>query len=200
MITNVGLSKPGGGRFTATADNGNTFQTNFKPVTDFTGIRVQYGYDVRKNEKPAEPPDGLIRQAIFLEALGSGGIFSINYDRRLEYGNGGIGARIGIGLGTGYEINADDYNRRVSVPLMINYILGRRRSGLETGIGIIPEYALNKPIDEKRMNAWGNLNVGYRFQSIRKGLMVRAIWSPLLSFDGSLDPSWAGVSVGYSFK
>lgn len=199
LITNLGLSKPGGGRFTATADNGNTFQTNFKPVTDFTGIRVQYGYNVRKNEKPIEPSDGLIRQAIFLEALGSGGLFSLNYDQRLKSGNDGLGVRIGLGLGTGYEINADEYKRRVTLPLMVNYIFGRGRSGLETGIGITPEYAVSKPQDDQRMNAWGNLNVLYRFQPTKKGFIMRVGWTPIIGAGGDLDPYFAGVSFGYSF-
>ncbi|MDP2414074.1 hypothetical protein [Daejeonella sp.] len=200
LITNFGLSKPGGGQFTATADNGNTFQTNFKPVTDFTGIRIQYGYNVRKNEKPIESSDGLIRHAIFLEALGSGGLFSLNYDRRLKSGNDGLGVRVGLGIGTAYESNQDEFKSRVSVPLMVNYIFGRGRSGLETGIGITPEYAVNKPQDDQRMNAWGNLNVLYRLQPVKKGFIMRVGWTPVIGGGGTLDPYFAGVSFGYSFK
>ena len=200
LISNLGLSKPGGGQFIASADNGNTFQTNFKPVTDFTGIRVQYGYNVRKNDKPTETSDGLIRQAIFLEALGSGGLFSLNYDRRLKSDNDGFGVRIGLGLGTGYEINEDEFKRRVSVPLMVNYIFGRGRNGLETGIGITSEYAVSKPKDDQRMNAWGNLNVLYRFQPLKKGFIMRMGWTPIIGRGGSLDPYFVGVSFGYSFK
>lgn len=199
LISNLGLSKPGGGQFTATADNGNKFQTNFKPVTDFTGIRIQYGYNVRKNEKPIEPSDGLIRQAIFLEALGSGGLLSLNYDRRLKSGNDGFGVRVGFGIGTGYENNEDEFIRRVAVPLMVNYIFGRGRNGLETGIGITPEYAVSKPHDDQRMNAWGNLNVLYRYQPVKKGFIMRMGWTPIIGRGGSLDPYFAGVSFGYSF-
>ncbi len=199
LISNLGLSKPGGGQFTARANNGNTFQTNFKPVTDFTGIRIQYGYNVRKNEKTIEPSDGLIRQAIFLEALGSGGLISLNYDRRLKSGNDGFGVRIGLGIGTGYENNEDEFIRRVAVPLMVNHIFGKGRSGLETGIGITPEYAVSKPQDDQRMNAWGNLNVLYRFQPVKKGFIIRMGWTPIIGRGGSLDPYFAGVSFGYSF-
>lgn len=199
LISNLGLSKPGGGQFTATADNGNAFQTDFKPVTDFTGIRVQYGYNVRKNEKPNEPSDGLIRQAIFLEALGSGGLFSLNYDRRLKSGNDGLGVRVGLGIGTTYESNEDEFKRRVAVPLMVNYVFGRGRSGMETGIGITPEYAVQKTRDDQRMNAWGNLNVLYRLQPVKKGFIMRVGWTPIIGGGGTLDPYFAGVSFGYSF-
>ncbi len=199
LISNLGLSKPGGGQFTATTDNGNTFQTNFKPVTDFTGIRVQYGYNVRKNEKVIESSDGLIRQVIFLEALGSGGLFSLNYDRRIKSGIDGLGVRVGLGIGTTYESNKDEFKRRVAVPLMVNYVFGRGRSGMETGIGITPEYAIQKTLDDRRMNAWGNLNVLYRFQPVNKGFILRVGWTPIIGGGGTLDPYFAGVSFGYSF-
>jgi len=199
LITNLGLSKPEGGQFTATANNGNTFQTNFKPVTDFTGIRIQYGYNVQKNEKTIESSEGLIRQAIFLEALGSGGLFSLNYDRRLKSGNDGLGVRVGLGIGTGYESKGNEFKRRIAVPLMINYIFGSGRSGMETGIGITPEYAVKKTQNDHRMNAWGNLNVLYRLQPVKKGFIMRVGWTPIIGGEGTLDPYFAGVSLGYSF-
>jgi len=200
LIQNFGLRKLEGGLVSANADNGATFQSGFNPVTDFTGIRIQYGYDVRKKEKRIEPSDGLIRQAIFLEALGSGGLYSLNYDRRLKSGNSGFGGRIGLGVGSGYEIGEDDYERRISMPLMVNYITGRGRSGLETGIGITPEFAFSEPVDDQRMKAWVNLNLVYRLQPIKKGFMMRAGWTPIIGTGGDLDLYWAGISVGYSFK
>ena len=83
---------------------------------------------------------------------------------------------------------------------MVNYIAGTGRSGIEGGIGITTGWAPSKPVDDPRTSVWANLNLGYRFQPIKKGLMLRAIWSPMLNFNGGSDPSWAGVSVGYSFK
>ena len=199
LISNIGLSKPGGGWFTATANNGNKFQTDFKSVTDFTGIRIQYGYNVRKNEKTVESSDGLIRQAVFLEIYGSGGLFSLNYDRRLKSGNDGLGVRIGLGIGTSYDTGINEFKRRTTVPLMVNYIFGSGRSGLETGLGITPEYAVNKPRNEQKMNAWGNVNILYRFQPIKKGFTMRGGWTPIIGNGGSLNPYFAGISLGYSF-
>ena len=81
---------------------------------------------------------------------------------------------------------------------MVNYIFGSGRNGLETGIGITPEYAVSKPKDDQRMNAWGNLNVLYRLQPVKKGFIMRIGWTPLIG-RGSLNPYFAGVSFGYSF-
>ena len=196
VVKNFGLLKPGEGVVRAIEGSNVEFQSKFSYITDYTGIRIQYGFDVRKKERPVAHADGLIRQSIFVEALGSGGLYSVNYDCRIRSGNNGLGLRLGLGAGTLYT----DIKRYITLPLMVNYIAGTGRSGIEVGIGITPGWAPSKPVDDSRTSAWANLNLGYRFHPIRKGLMLRAIWSPMLSFNGGSDPSWAGVSVGYSFK
>lgn len=200
VVKNFGLSKPGEGLVRAIEGSNVEFQSMFSYITDYAGIRIQYGFDLRKKERPLAHADGLIRQSIFVEALGSAGLYSVNYDRRLRSGNDGVGLRLGLGAGTLYSDNRDNIKRYITFPFMVNYIAGTGRSGIEGGIGITPGWAPSKPVDDPRTSVWANLNLGYRFQPIKKGLMLRAIWSPMLNFNGGSDPSWAGVSVGYSFK
>ena len=199
IVKNFGLSKQGEGVVRAIEGSNLEFESKFSYITDYTGIRIQYGFDIRKKERPVAHADGLIRQSIFVEALGNGGLFSINYDRRIRSGNDGFGLRLGLGAGTLYTDSKDNIKRYITLPFMVNYIAGTGRSGIEGGIGITPGWASSKPVDDSRTSAWANLNLGYRFQPIKKGLMLRAIWSPILSFNGYLDPSWAGVFVGYGF-
>lgn len=200
LVKNFGLLKPVEGLVRAIEGSNVKFESKFSYITDYTGIRIQYGFDIRKKERPVAHPDGLIRQSIFVEALGSGGLYSINYDRRIRSGNEGLGLRLGLGAGTLYSDSRDNIKRYLTLPLMVNYIAGKGRSGIEGGIGITPGWALSEPVGDSRTSLWANLNLGYRFQPIRKGLLLRAIWSPMLNFNGGSDPSWAGVSLGYSFK
>lgn len=200
LIKNFGLSELDGGVLTAKSDNGNTFQSSFSNITDFTGIRVQYGYNIgNKGNQVIAVIDDLTRHSIFLEVLGSGGVGSINYDRRLKPGNNGFGIRAGLGLWEQFMHDQDGWERYVSIPLMVNYIIGKRRSGLEGGIGITPEVALKKPVDNARIKALGALNLGYRLQPLKSGFMLRAGWTPVFNRK-DFDAAWAGISLGYSFK
>ncbi len=79
----------------------------------------------------------------------------------------------------------------------MGHSLGKGRNALETGLGITPIIGLTK--DEKAFNAAGFLNVGYRFQPLRDGLLFRLTWTPFL-FDGKLYGRSAGASLGYTFK
>jgi hypothetical protein len=82
---------------------------------------------------------------------------------------------------------------------MVNYIIGKGRSGIEGGIGITPAVAFAKPVGDPAVEALGVLNLGYRLQPLKNGFMMRAVWTPF--FDRShFGAGWAGVSVGYSFK
>ena len=72
---------------------------------------------------------------IFLEFGGNGGILSLNYDRRFSEGNNGFGARVGAGLAA-VPAGHDGFGFTVSVPLAVNYLLGKGPHQLEAGAGI----------------------------------------------------------------
>jgi hypothetical protein len=113
------------------------------------------------------------RKSVFVEGGGNGLGVSINYDIRLKPDrNDGFGIRAGAGI----------IGTHITLPLGINYIVGRRRSGFESGIGITPvynfntgEYARHSSFfnNSKTFTALGLLTAGYRLQSLN-GFMFRA--------------------------
>lgn len=150
------------------------------------------------------------RKSIFVEGLGNGILVSGNFDIRLKPDqNDGLGFRAGIGGGTlnGNDTNGNPANLGiVTMPLSVNYIVGKKRSGFESGIGVTPIYATAEVYsdDEGFVNGSGVgvsgfLNMGYRFQPINQGIMFRANWAPAFNSAG-FSASWFGVSLGYSFK
>lgn len=212
LTSNFGLTNIGYGNFSAQSTN-STFQTGFHSVSNSTGLRLQYSYNMEKNkgrENTQKVADitGKRRKVVFIEALGSGGLFSANYDMRFKPDqNDGWGFRIGIGIGE--DLPVDVYKEReyfgyyadryLTIPLNLNYIFGKRRSGFETGITLTPELTSRKLENDPQVKLLTFINAGYRFQPIKKGLLIRAAWTPAL-INKSFSPLWAGVSLGYGFR
>lgn len=212
LTRNYGLTNIGYGNFRAPTTN-STFRTGYHSVTNSSGLRLHYSYNMekmggRENTQKVAEITGKRRKAIFIEALGSGGLFSANYDMRFKPDqNGGWGFRAGVGIGE--DLPVEVYKQReyfgyyadryLTIPLNINYIIGERRSGFETGITLTPELTNRKLENDPQVKLWTFLNAGYRFQAIKKGLLIRAAWTPGL-VNKSFAPLWAGVSLGYSFK
>lgn len=150
-------------------------------------------------------------KAIFVEVLGDGIGISANYDMRFKKGvQDGLGFRAGIG---GLNINGTDENsqsasvRILTVPLSINYLIGKRRSAFEAGLGVTPLYANAAVYDVSGggitdVNGWGAsgfINLGYRFQPLKNGFVFRFDWTPAFNSAG-FSPAWFGVSAGIGFK
>lgn len=146
----------------------------------------------------AEPAiTGERKKSVFVELLGNGAGISGNFDTRLKPDrNDGFGLRAGAGIS----------GRYITLPLGLNYIIGKKRSGLETGIGVTPvvytgenpKDLLGDPTGSKRFDAGGFLSAGYRLQS-RNGFMLRANAS--VAYTGSYFVfAWPGISIGYSLK
>ena len=77
-------------------------------------------------------------KSIYLELLGPSMMVGINYDARFKEGSP-WGYRTGLGFGYS-ESNwffGDATSTRVySVPLEVNYLIGKRKSKLELGVGV----------------------------------------------------------------
>ncbi|MEJ7694632.1 hypothetical protein [Daejeonella sp.] len=149
------------------------------------------------------------RKTVFLEVLGNGLKASGNFDLRLKPDqNDGLGLRAGVGGGSfsGY----DDQGNSASIgiitfPLAVNYLVGKKRSSFESGIGITPMYVtasgtVNDNIfSGSGLTVTGFLNAGYRYQPLNNGLMLHLKWTPAFNSSG-FSPQWFGLGIGYSFK
>jgi len=184
-----------------------TYHGSFATRSNYIGLDLQLRYATKKpevNYRRAEPISSdkqSFRRAVFAEAVGNGPALSLNYDMRLQrFKNDGLGIRAGLGLGQMFDNKFAEFNRRISIPLSVNYIVGEKRHGLETGLGITPQIALVDIGDSPQIRPLGFLNVGYRFQPLKDGLLFRATWTPFFSSLKSHQFVWFGASIGYSIR
>ncbi len=133
---------------------------------------------------------------VYLEAGGSGIIYSVNYDGRFGKIENGLGMRIGIGGasagGTGY----------VAVPLQINYLLGSKGQYMEIGGGItFVSASVSDFFDDEDVSGStvaGSFVLGFRKQPFgKKGITWRVAFTPFISA-GGFTPS-GGASIGFRF-
>ena len=141
-------------------------------------------------------------QAVYAELGGNGIVLSVNYDRRFNKRTTGFGFRAGLGY------SFDSYTPFVSVPLAVNYLMGRRNSFFEVGAGETPVFLGSvkdyggisigdEDFNSKDVLLITTLNVGYRLQPIRGGFNLRAGIMPLFAKGGTSILPY--VSLGYNF-
>jgi hypothetical protein len=158
--------------------------------------------------------------AIYLEGLGNGIFYSLNYDTRLKRGiRDGWGIRAGFGL---LSIDVVDTSLNVkgkailnTVPVAVNYLIGQKRNALELGIGGTLLYTRLKNLDAsdfinidpgssffdeplKVYTVCLTSIIGYRYTSLNNGFMFRAGLTPYIGFGGFNFN--IGVSLGYHFQ
>lgn len=157
-------------------------------------------------------------KAIYSEFLGPSATFGINYDARFDKTNNGLGWRAGLGL---FKIDGTI----LTVPVGLNYLIGKRGSYLELGVGATYLYAttnvffLENSVHEELINSdgkvgfmvsevkpistvFGNITFGYRFQPLQGGFLFRLGFSPVLSMhNGNLRyfPFMPYLGLGYAF-
>ncbi len=137
-------------------------------------------------------------QSVYMEVLGNGLTYSLNYDTRFGQSLKGIGGRIGIGY------VALDGNSLTSVPFVVNYLFGKDKHYFEVGAGatLLSAAASSDfgPVGsgEKGSTFIGTMSLGYRLEPLDGGFTFRAGITPL--FDRStFFPFWPQVSFGYAF-
>ncbi|WP_194975302.1 hypothetical protein [Aquiflexum lacus] len=154
--------------------------------------------------------DGFKRNTVFGELAGPGGLFSLNYDLRFGDIPTGFGMRTGVGY---FQWSSD---RMVTIPLMVNWLLGANGKYLELGAGLSLAYSetfkynpnMHSGIEDfrpsSRFGLWQTplLNVGYRRQPIDGGFNFRAGLSPFVSLGGRMGLQvipWPYLSFGLTF-
>lgn len=136
-------------------------------------------------------------QSVYIEVLGAGGTFSLNYDTRFQNTQDGLGGRAGI------SFIASEGSSIFSVPVMLNYLLGNGNSYFEVGLGAT--YISFNADDEgdevlfvDDSSIYGTMVFGYRYQPRDGGFLFRAGFAPIFNADNFI-PYWPYLSFGYSF-
>jgi len=134
--------------------------------------------DIQKSQKSIvtdRPP-----QAVYFQFGGSGPLLSVNYDRRFGKKVNGVGFTAGIGF---FKV---DQVSIFSIPVSLNYLIGRRSSFLEVAAGttFITATAFNFYDENERSAGSGfihHINLGYRYQPSAGGFFFRGGISPLFA-------------------
>lgn len=171
------------------------------PVADTVRIIPQVKQKIRHNK------------FVFMELLGSGGLYSFNFDFRC---NKQIVNKWGLRTGAAYlPLNTVNYSGDVQrfhtflIPFLVNYLCGKKNGFLELGLGAV--YVFKKPqgvlqaneyeyfiknINRRIPNVYGAFSVGYRRHPVKGGIMWGVSVSPIIG-NSFLIPS-IGIKIGYS--
>jgi hypothetical protein len=116
-------------------------------------------------------------QAIYFMFGGSGPLLSVNYDRRFQKRVNGVGFAAGIGF------FGESGTSIFSIPVSINYLIGRDSHFLEIAGGATYISARSTDIFGSSSSSGSlvfyHLNIGYRYQPSRGGFFFRGGLSPL---------------------
>lgn len=142
------------------------------------------------------------RNAVYVELLGNGLLYSVNYDRLFT---DNVSGRIGAMFVAG-EDEEGDSGYALITPIIASYLFGQGSSKFEAGLGVALGYASvdgldfgeeGAGVDESGAGVIGTGVLGYRYQRPDGGFVFRVGLTPL--FDDSGFAPWFGVSFGYGF-
>jgi hypothetical protein len=145
--------------------------------------------------------------AIYVELLGNGLIYSVNYDRLISPSTGfrvGFGY-IGISGGTDADGNSISASL-LTIPATFNYFIGSidsrgmmSSSKLELGLGIVFVHAGASygGLSGGGSGIGGTATIGYRLQPWDGGFVFRIGFTPVFVLSDFLP--YGGLSLGYSF-
>ncbi|MDT3404850.1 hypothetical protein [Mucilaginibacter terrae] len=150
------------------------------------------------NRTHAQIEEGPRAQNVYAELLGPGLLFSLNYDTRFGKARNGWGGRAGAGY-----VSADD-NSILTLPVQVNYLLGKKGKYFEVGLGatFISTNGSNKEDDffvfDDVNTTIGTMTFGYRYQPVDGGFNFRASLNPVFNKNNFI-PYYFGLSFGYTF-
>ena len=135
--------------------------------------------------------------SFYIELVGSGGLYSINYDRLFTEN---IGARIGFMYFDSEWLLFFTDVEMFLIPTTLNYLVGTGKHKFELGAGPVfvfgnVSFFGSDPVSGSSVGWTGT--IGYRYQQNNGGFMWRIGFTPAF-FSGEFFPS-AGISLGFSF-
>jgi len=156
-------------------------------------FKLQSSEDVR-----LKLPSGDERRAqnVFVELGGQGLLFTANYDSRFSNRRDGLGGRIGIGY------IASDGDNATTVPLSLNYLLGKGKHFFEIGLGAtLLATGGNEDtffFNNNSSKVIGTMSFAYRLQPVDSGFSLRVGLTPVFNTSFFI-PYFGGLSLGYTF-
>lgn len=172
--------------------------------TDFSTDTLPYFKKTNADIKQATNEQSNLRATSVFVDIGPS-LFTLNGDIRFERKLNGFGMRAGIGY-----VNVGDDNGAITIPIMLNYLLGKNGKYFEIGAGATivnnkggllfnDTYAPpGSNTIEKKTSAFGMMNFGYRRQPLYGGFLFRAGFAPVFEKDKFI-PYIPYLSFGYSF-
>ena len=130
-------------------------------------------------------------QAAYFQLGGAGPILSVVYDRRFNKRVNGLG--FGVGLGFWAETDISIF----SIPVQVNYLLGKQNHFIELAGGTTYVTAAESFFDTDASGFIHHINIGYRHQPTRGGFFFRGGFSPL--FFGSESVTSFYLGFGHNF-
>ncbi len=140
---------------------------------------------------------------IYLELLGNGGRYSINYEKSLietfkfRFGVAHWSQKIGAVPGV---VVKESKRTTTTIPVLFSMVSRAPVHHFEVGIGGTFGFT-NKREDNRIISA--SSFIGYRFQKRKTGLLLRAGFTPFYGFEGDFPDKGlflsGGLSVGYHF-
>ena len=117
------------------------------------------------------------QKSMYLELFGASNIVGVNFDSRLKP-NSPWGYRVGLGYTYSKNyglLSGSNSIRGVDVPIEANYLLGKKRSKLELGLGV------NLGYYKEKYDTWDLKEIGKEdgityYESIYKGKDSRSLW------------------------
>lgn len=140
------------------------------------------------------------KNSAFLELLGNGGLFSVNYERNLVPN---ISFRLGFGSWTSGSFLGGPSTKVTTIPVMLNYITGQRKSHFELSGGFLFGNKRENGVSDSIFDLTSFC--GYRYQALGNGLLFRIGLASFWSLDNSAnypDKDFIvapGISLGYHF-
>lgn len=157
-------------------------------------------------------PPVTAKNTVFVEFLGNGGVYSLNYDRIFfQRDRFKTSFRVGASLMPHKSYVAENYFFSMTLPVEINGMWGSNRHHFEAGLGYTPFYwsrqnTANMPgvRENRRFSNMLISRIGYRYQRPEGGLFFRAALMPnYYAAPGARVTyfSWigGGLSLGKSF-
>lgn len=153
--------------------------------------------------EPAPVETRLAPNALYVELLGNGGFYTINYERRFIED---LSVRLGFGFISVSATGGSTTSRAsvMTIPLMANYLgIGNDRHHLELGAGLLLVYAsaatssAGSIASGSAFGVGGTATVGYRYQPRDGGFLFRAGFTPWFGAGGF--QAWGGMSLGGAF-